>query len=50
VLERVYAEGGRIKVAGEVWSARAWDEHQIFETCARVEMMAIEGVTALVHE
>jgi membrane protein implicated in regulation of membrane protease activity len=50
VLERVDAEGGRIKVAGEVWSARAWDEHQVFETGARVEVMEIEGATALVHE
>ena len=50
MLERVDAEGGRIKVAGEVWSARAWDEHQVFETGARVEVMEIEGATALVHE
>jgi membrane protein implicated in regulation of membrane protease activity len=50
VLERVDAGGGRIKVAGEVWSARAWDEQQAFEPGTRVEVMEIEGATALVHE
>ena len=50
VLERVDADGGRIKVAGEIWSARAWDEQEVFEVGRRVEVMEIEGATALVHE
>jgi membrane protein implicated in regulation of membrane protease activity len=50
VLERVDSEGGRVKIGGEVWSARAWDEHQVLEPGARVEVVGIEGATALVYE
>jgi len=50
VIERVDAEGGSIKLAGEVWSARAFDEDHAFEPGQRVEVLKIEGATALVHE
>ena len=50
VLERVDAKGGRVKLGGEVWSARAWDETQVLEPGLRVEVMKIEGATALVYE
>ncbi len=50
VLERVDAHGGRVKLGGEVWSARAWDESQVLEPGVRVEVMKIEGATALVYE
>jgi membrane protein implicated in regulation of membrane protease activity len=50
VLERVDAEGGSVKLAGEVWSARAFDEDREFEPGQRVEVLKIEGATALVHE
>ena len=50
VLERVDAEGGSVKLAGEVWTARAFDEDQVFEPGQRVDVLKIEGATALVHE
>jgi membrane protein implicated in regulation of membrane protease activity len=50
VLERVDANGGQVKIAGETWSARAYDEDDAFEPGARVEVMKIEGATALVAE
>jgi membrane protein implicated in regulation of membrane protease activity len=50
VLERVDAEGGSVKLAGEVWSARAFDEDRAFAPGQRVEVLKIEGATALVHE
>ncbi len=50
VLERVDAHGGRVKIGGEVWSARAYDESQVLEPGTRVEVMQIEGATALVYE
>ena len=50
VVERVDATGGRVKIGGEVWSARAYDESQVLEPGARVEVMKIEGATALVYE
>lgn len=48
VLERVDGQGGRIKLAGEVWSARALDAGASFETGARVDVVEIDGATAVV--
>jgi membrane protein implicated in regulation of membrane protease activity len=50
VLERVDANGGQVKIGGETWSARSYDEDDSFEPGARVEVMKIEGATALVAE
>ena len=50
VVERVDANGGQVKIGGETWSARAYDEDDAFEPGARVEVMKIEGATALVAE
>ena len=49
-VERVDANGGCVKIGGEVWTARAYDEDDSFEPGARVEVMKIEGATALVAE
>ena len=50
VLERVDRDGGQVKIGGEVWSARTYDEDDAFEPGARVEVMKIDGATALVAE
>lgn len=50
VLERVDAHGGRVKIGGEVWSARSYDENQVIEPGATVEVFEIEGATALVYQ
>jgi membrane protein implicated in regulation of membrane protease activity len=50
VIERVDRDGGQVKLAGEVWSARAFDDDDAFEPGARVEVMNIDGATALVAE
>lgn len=48
VLERVDGNGGRIKLAGEVWSARAFDTDQAFEPGQQVDVVEIDGATAVV--
>ncbi|KOU53529.1 membrane protein [Streptomyces sp. WM6378] len=48
VLERVDADGGRIKLAGEVWSARALDQDGVFEPGRQVDVVEIDGATAIV--
>jgi membrane protein implicated in regulation of membrane protease activity len=48
VLERVDEHGGSVKIGGEVWTARTYDEDDVIEAGARVEVMKIEGATALV--
>ncbi|MCX5597868.1 NfeD family protein [Streptomyces phaeochromogenes] len=48
VLERVDGSGGRIKLAGEVWSARALDTGRAYEVGQEVDVVEIEGATAIV--
>jgi membrane protein implicated in regulation of membrane protease activity len=50
VIDRVDRDGGTVRLAGEVWSARSFDDDHAFEPGARVEVLKIEGATALVHE
>jgi membrane protein implicated in regulation of membrane protease activity len=50
VLERVDSDGGRVRIGGETWSARAYMDDQVLEPGARVEVAKIEGATALVYE
>ncbi|CAM5236783.1 NfeD family protein OS=Streptomyces alboniger OX=132473 GN=CP975_07495 PE=4 SV=1 [Streptomyces alboniger] len=48
VLERVDGSGGRIKLAGEVWSARSLDTGRAFDVGQEVDVVEIEGATAIV--
>ena len=50
VIDRVDADGGTVKLKGEVWTARAYDEDEVLEPGERVHVMKIEGATALVSE
>jgi membrane protein implicated in regulation of membrane protease activity len=50
VLERVDVNGGQVKIGGEVWSARTFDEDEVIEPGARATVMKIDGATALVAE
>jgi membrane protein implicated in regulation of membrane protease activity len=48
VLEQVNRDGGRVKIGGEIWSARSYDDDQVIEAGDRVEVLKIDGATALV--
>ncbi len=48
VLERVDESGGRVKIGGEVWSARALEPGGAFEPGRRVDVVEIDGATAVV--
>jgi membrane protein implicated in regulation of membrane protease activity len=50
VLETVDQDGGSVKLAGEVWTARSWDDDEVYEPGTRVEVMRIEGATAVVAD
>jgi membrane protein implicated in regulation of membrane protease activity len=50
VLERVDVDSGKVKIGGEVWTARAYDEDDVLEPGARAHVMKIDGATALVSE
>jgi membrane protein implicated in regulation of membrane protease activity len=49
VVEQVTWQGGLVKVGGEVWTARPYDDDVVIETGAKVDIFAIKGATALVH-
>lgn len=48
VLEAVDEHHGQVKIGGETWTARAYDPTQHLESGAEVQVMQIEGATALV--
>jgi membrane protein implicated in regulation of membrane protease activity len=50
VLERVDSDHGCIRLEGETWSARPYDEDDAYEAGARVQVIEIRGATALVSE
>jgi membrane protein implicated in regulation of membrane protease activity len=52
VVERIAnGEGvGCVKIAGEVWTARSYEEDGVIEAGAQVEVVEIRGATALVME
>ena len=50
VLQRVDANGGRVRIGGEEWSALPFMDGQGFEPGARVEVAEIRGATALVYQ
>lgn len=48
ILVEVTPDDGRIRLAGEIWSARAYDGATTFAVGERVQVLEIEGATALV--
>ncbi|MGZ4631329.1 MAG: NfeD family protein [Actinomycetes bacterium] len=49
-LERIDQHDGRIKLKGEVWSARTYDPSHVIEAGTNIQVVQIEGATALVYE
>ncbi|MFH9069054.1 NfeD family protein [Streptomyces alboflavus] len=49
VMQEVTATHGLIKLSGEEWSARALDESHVIPVGALVDVMEIEGATAIVY-
>lgn len=50
VLQRVDQYGGRVRIGGEEWSARSYMPDQVIEPGTQVEVVEIQGATALVYE
>jgi membrane protein implicated in regulation of membrane protease activity len=49
VTREVSATGGLVHLSGEDWSARPFDEDLVIPPGVRVDVLQIEGATALVH-
>ena len=50
VVERVTSDEGCVRIEGEIWTARPYDEDEVFEAGTRVQVLEIRGATALVAE
>ncbi|MDN3354581.1 NfeD family protein [Actinomadura sp. DC4] len=48
-LTEVTRHSGRVRIGGEEWTARPYDPGVVIPQGADVDVLAIEGVTALVH-
>jgi membrane protein implicated in regulation of membrane protease activity len=49
VLQPVNSRGGRVKIGGEEWSARSYMPDEEFDVGTEVEVVQIQGATALVY-
>ncbi len=49
VVDEVSMQGGQIRVGGELWTARPYDETEVIEPGAAVDIFEIKGATAYVH-
>jgi membrane protein implicated in regulation of membrane protease activity len=49
VQQEVSGHHGRVRIGGEEWSARAYDETLVIPVGATVDVIKIEGATALVY-
>jgi membrane protein implicated in regulation of membrane protease activity len=49
VLQPVDSRGGRVKIGGEEWSARSYMPDEEFDVGTEVEVVQIQGATALVY-
>jgi membrane protein implicated in regulation of membrane protease activity len=49
VVQEVTGHDGRVRIGGEVWSSRAYDETLVIPVGATVDVIQIEGATALVY-
>ncbi len=52
VLERIANDEGVgvVKIDGEVWTARSYEDDQVIPAGQRVQVVEIRGATALVSE
>jgi membrane protein implicated in regulation of membrane protease activity len=48
-LTEVNRHNGRVRIGGEEWTARPYDPDLVIPAGASVDVLAIEGVTALVY-
>jgi membrane protein implicated in regulation of membrane protease activity len=49
VVEEVSAHAGQVRIGGDLWSSRPYDETLTIPVGATVDVMLIEGATALVY-
>ena len=49
VVQEVSEHGGRVRIDGEEWTSRAYDESLVIPVGTKVDVLQIKGATALVY-
>lgn len=49
-VSEVTGDGGQVRIGGELWTACAYDDTQVIEPGARVDVLEIRGATAVVYK
>jgi membrane protein implicated in regulation of membrane protease activity len=49
-VDEVTVHGGQVKLRGEIWTARPYDDTEVIPPGAKVEVYQIKGATALVAQ
>jgi membrane protein implicated in regulation of membrane protease activity len=49
VVEQVDGQGGRVKIKGEIWSARSYPGTTVLDVGSAARVLRIDGATAIVH-
>ena len=47
-VTEISRSSGQVRIGGEVWTARAYDEHQVIAAGSAVDVVQIDGATAVV--
>lgn len=50
VVDEITRESGQVRIAGEVWTARPYDEDDVIGPGSRVDIFEIRGATVIVHK
>ena len=50
VLDRVARHEGQVKLDGEVWTARPYNENDVYDAGDQVTVVHIDGATAVVSK
>jgi len=48
-VTQIDRHSGQVRLGGDVWSARPYDESLVIEPGAEIDVYAIDGATAVVH-
>ena len=48
-VSEVSSQGGQVRINGELWTARPYDDTRVIPEGAQVDVLQIKGATALVH-
>src|SRR5690349_7788933 len=50
VVDAITRDSGQVRIGGEVWTARPYDEDDVIDAGSRVDIFEIRGATVIVHK